>query len=175
MAGLIETLSDPRIIAAVIGACVVAGGWIVAPALSLRREAQLRKARVRDVLGALYAEIRVYTSSLKSRNLHSYGQEVRSRILSQPGYFPIIPTENNDSLFRAIIADIHILPFRVVDPVVLYYSQLIAINAIIGDLRDLPQEKLEKIGPERAAAMYDDYIRMKLTAIEMGDAAMRMI
>ena len=64
------------------------------------------------------------------------------------------------------------LPRDTVDPVVLYYSQLNAIVAMIADLRSID---LAKIGPERAASMYRDYIAMKVEAVEMGQTALLAI
>ena len=162
-------LSDARVVAALIGGAVVAGGWVVTHLLSARRDRAARAERVRDVQGALYAEIRVHVATLKSQNLPRYGAEIEALILKGDGFFPVIPTEHNDRLFSAIVEDIHVLPFRVVDPVVQYYNQLATIGAMIADLRKL---RLDRIDPSRAARMYRHYIEMKIEAIDLGEEAM---
>ena len=163
---------DPRVQQALIAGVFLAAGWLVNGRQNRRRDARLREERVRDVQRALFAEIRAYVAVLKRDNLAVYGETIARRILAEKDYFPIIPTERNDTIFRAIVADIHILPRAVVDPAALYYSQLAAISAMIDDLRVLDKGR---IGPERAVAMYRDYIAMKQEALELGEDAMLMM
>ncbi|SNT72559.1 hypothetical protein [Paracoccus seriniphilus] len=162
----------PQAQQAVIAGLFLAIGWWVVAYQNRRRDAKLRADRVRDVQRALFAEIRAYLAALRRDDVGAYGAQIRQRILSEPGYFPVIPTENNDAIFRAIAGEIHVLPRDTVDPIVLYYSQLNAISAMIADLRQLD---LAVIGPERAANMYRDYISMKLEALELGDQALAAI
>ena len=121
---------------------------------------------------ALFAEIRAYLAVLERDDVAVYGARIAARIVDEPGYFPVIPSERNDAIFNAIVGEIHVLPRDTVDPVVLYYSQLNAIVAMIADLRSID---LAKIGPERAASMYRDYIAMKVEAVEMGQTALLAI
>lgn len=166
------TLTDPRVVAAMIGGAVVAGGWVVTHILGAARDRAARAERVRDVQGALYAEIRVHVATLKGQNLPRYGAGIEALILKGGGYFPVIPTEHNDRVFAAIVDDIHVLPFRVVDPVVQYYNQLATIGAMIADLRKL---RLDRIEATRAARMYRHYIEMKIEAIDLGEEAMAFL
>ena len=46
-------------------------------------------------------------------------------------FFPVIPTEHNDALFRAIIGDIHVLPRDTVDPVVLSARIILDLQTIV--------------------------------------------
>lgn len=163
---------SPQAQQAIIAGLFVAIGWWVVAFQNRRRAAELRAERVRDVQRALFAEIRAYLAVLRRDDVAAYGARIMDRILNEPGYFPVIPTERNDAIFRAIVGEIHVLPRDTVDPVVLYYSQLNAIAAMIDDLRVLD---VAKIGPERAAGMYRDYISMKVEAIEMGDNALEAI
>lgn len=163
---------SPQAQQAIIAGLFVAIGWWVVAFQNRRRAADLRAERVRDVQRALFAEIRAYLAVLRRDDVATYGARIMERILTEPGYFPVIPTERNDAIFRAIVGEIHVLPRDTVDPVVLYYSQLNAIAAMIDDLRMLD---VAKIGPERAAGMYRDYISMKVEAIEMGDNALEAI
>jgi hypothetical protein len=63
------------------------------------------------------------------------------------------------------------LPIQVIDPVVLFFSQLETIRAFVEDLRSEEFARLEK---SRKIAMYRDYIRMwqlaSLQAIEAQQA-----
>ena len=162
------TLLAPQPLAATIAGGFLALGWVFTHWLTIRRDRAQRAERVRDVQGALYAEIRVYTDTLESQVLPLYGAQVQGQILQQPGFFPVIPTESNDRIFAAIVEEIHVLPFDVVGPVVRYYYQLSVIAAMVADLRALD---VERIGAERAARMYRHYIEMKIEAIELGNEA----
>ena len=171
MAPLDDILS-PQAQQAVIAGVFLAAGWWVVAWQNRRRDDRLRAERVRDVQRALFAEIRAYLAVLQRDDVAAYGARIAERIISEPGYFPVIPSEKNDAIFNAIVGEIHVLPRDTVDPVVLYYSQLNAIVAMIADLRTLD---LARIGPERAASMYRDYIAMKVEAMEMGRSALDAI
>lgn len=163
---------SPQAQQAVIAGVFLAAGWWVVAYQNRRRDANLRAERVRDVQRALFAEIRAYLAALQRDDVGAYGAQIMDRILTEPGYFPVIPTERNDAIFRAITAEIHVLPRDTVDPIVLYYSQLNAISAMIADLRELD---VARIGADRAASMYRDYISMKVEALELGGTALEAI
>lgn len=160
---------SPQAQQAVIAGLFLAVGWWVVHWQNRRRDAASRAERVRDVQRALFAEIRAYVSALRRQDLENYGAEIARRIETEPGYFPTIPTEANDAIFRAIIGEIHVLPRDTIDPLVLYYSQLNAIGAAISDLRALDPATVQ---PERAAALYRDYIAFKRDAAIMGEQAL---
>lgn len=168
----LDDLLSPQAQQAVIAGLFLAIGWWVVGWQNRRRDDRLRAERVRDVQRALFAEIRAYLAVLERDDVAVYGARIAARIVDEPGYFPVIPSERNDAIFNAIVGEIHMLPRDTVDPVVLYYSQLNAIVAMIADLRSID---LAKIGPERAASMYRDYIAMKVEAVEMGQTALLAI
>ncbi|WP_313137201.1 hypothetical protein [Paracoccus jeotgali] len=168
----LDHLLSPQAQSAVIAGSFLAAGWWVVAWQNRRRDRKNRAERVRDVQRALFAEIRAYLAVLERDDIANYGAAMAERIEMEEGFFPIIPTEHNDAIFRAIVSDIHVLPRDTVDPVVLYYSQLNAISAMIADLRALD---VERIGPVRAGAMYRDYISMKLGAAELGASAIKAI
>lgn len=163
---------SPQAQQAMIAGLFISAGWWVVAWQNRRRDANLRASRVRDVQRALFAEIRAYLAVLRRDDIGEYGAQIAQRIMDEPGYFPVIPSEHNDAIFRAIVSEIHILPRDTVDPIVLYYSQLNAISALIDDLRVLD---VARIGAERASSIYRDYISMKIEAIELGDHALEAI
>lgn len=160
------------LVTALVGGGVVAMGWIVTHRQAIRRDDRLRRERVRDVQGAIMAEIKANVAWFESMNLAEHGEAIVARILEGRGYFPVVPTQRNSMMFKAIVNDISILPFYVVAPVVAYYRQLAVIAAMIEDLRSLD---IARIGPDRAAAMYGDYIAMLGSAIEIGHLAMESL
>lgn len=163
---------DPQVQAAVLAGLFLAAGWVVNGREQRRAAQALRDERVRDVLRALYSEIRAYVSQLRDDDIGAYGATIRDRILAEPGFVPVIPTERNDTMFRVVVGEIQILPDATIHSVVLYYSQLVAIEAMIGDLRALDPAR---IAPPRVAAMYGDYLLMKIDAAQLGAAALRDI
>ncbi|MDO5606429.1 MAG: hypothetical protein Q4G25_14835, partial [Paracoccus sp. (in: a-proteobacteria)] len=127
----LDHILSPQAQQAVIAGLFVAIGWWVVAWQSRLRDAKMRAERVRDVQRALFAEIRAYLAVLERDQIAEYGGNIAARIEAEPGYFPVIPTEHNDAIFRAIVGEIHVLPRDTIDPVVLYYSQLNAIAAMI--------------------------------------------
>lgn len=166
------TLSDPRIVSAMIGAAVVALGWFISGFRERLRVRTQRGERVSDVQRALFAEVRAYIEVLKRDNLDAYEQAMIARMEADAKFIPLIPTEDNDTIFRSIVADIHVLPRSSIDPIVLYYSQLNAISAIISDLRS---KAYAELSVSRRIAMYRDYISLKREAIDLGDYALDML
>ena len=116
MAPLDDILS-PQAQQAVIAGVFLAAGWWVVAWQNRRRDDRLRAERVRDVQRALFAEIRAYLAVLHRDDVAAYGARIAERITSEPGYFPVIPSEKNDAIFNAIVGEIHVLPRDTVDPV----------------------------------------------------------
>jgi len=172
----IETI-DVRVRQAMIAGAVVAAGWVITFLLQEYRFYRERRERMNDVQKALYAEIRAYLEGqLKRDDLQVYGSEMvaRMRDAADEGvdYVPLIPTETNDMIFKAIVPEIHILPRISIDPVVVYYSQISAIHAIIHDLRS---EAYQALHVDRRIAMYQDYISLKQEAITLGEDALKVM
>lgn len=165
----LDHILSPQAQQAVIAGLFLSVGWWVVHWQGRARDATLRAERVRDVQRALFAEIRANVAALKRLDLADYGERIATRIETEPGFFPTIPTESNDAIFRAILGDIHVLPRDTIDPLVLYYSQLNVIGAAIADLRVLDPAR---VGPERAADLYRDYIDFRLEALKLGQLAM---
>ena len=167
---------DPRIWQALIAGFFVGLGWFVNGQLSRRSAKRLRQERLRDVQKALFAEISAYIEVLDGDQLESYGANIVRRIETGGDgtnkFVPFIPTERNDIVFRAIVADIHVLPRATIDPIVLYYSQLDAIAALIDDLRSTGYAALPAA---RRIAIYRDYISLKKEALDLGHAALEAI
>lgn len=165
-------LVDPRLSAALVAASVSVAVWLASAMRDWLSAGRQRKRAVFDVQRALYAEIRAYLAVLKRDDVAVYGARTAGRIRSEPGFFPIIPREDNAMVFAALLPQIHLLPRAAIDPVVLYYSQIKAINLLIDDLRDIDPAQTEA---GRAAAMYEDYIAMKVEALDLGEDALLMM
>ncbi len=169
-------LSDSRTIAALIGAVVVLAGWLFTSYRERRQREGLRAERIRDVQRALYAEIRAYVALLQRDELDTYREDMIEKMRGKDGkgrdFIPLIPHERNDTIFKAIVNEIHILPRSSIDPVALYYSQLAAISTMIDDLRSPEFKDMDR---GRRIQMYSDYIDMKKEALALGEEAMLMI
>jgi hypothetical protein len=87
-------------------------------------------------------------------------------------YTPFVPRESHTSLYTAIAKDISILPARVIDPLVLYYTQIGTISLFVEDLRS---DRYQSLDNDRQIKMYEDYIAMKVYARELAVDAMDAI
>lgn len=164
---------NQRVQQATIAALVVAVGWFAGFVLRELSQQLARAERLRDVHRALFAEIRHNLANLGSvGELQDYGMAMLARIRETDGFVPFIPRERNDSVFSSVVSDIHILPRVTIDPVVQYYSQLAALDALVEDMRGRTFAEME---PRRRAAVYADYINIKINLMEYGEEAMRVL
>jgi len=131
-----------------------------------------RQERVKDIQIALLAEIRAYVAVLKRDRLDEFEQGMVGRMLADDGFVPFIPREKNDTVFQAILADIHILPESSIDPVVVYYSQIVAIAEMAHDMRTKVFSGLEM---QRRIDVYRNFIAMKKEAVVLGLEAELML
>ncbi len=171
ISGWISTI-DPRMWQAVLAGLFVAVGWIVNGAQNRADAQRLRRERRDDVQRALVAEIKHYLEVLEGEDLNAAWEAMQPRIAS--GYVPFLPTEDNDMVFQSVLADIHILPKTVIDPVVKYYSQLKAIEAQIADSRlDAFVSGTDEDSIRRREISYFEYLQMKQRAKTYADRTLR--
>jgi hypothetical protein len=157
---------DARIWQAVVAGAFVAAGWVFNGTQIRRDAARLRAERLRDVHRALYAEIGSTLANLwGAANLADEAEKLVKRMRADPDFVPFIPREHGDHVYNAIVADIHILPRRTIDPVVAYYSQIKAVAALADDMRG---QAFRKMSQERRIAMYEDYVLMKEQLLQFG-------
>jgi hypothetical protein len=155
-AGWIES----AFIAAVISSLVTVAGWYISLRHERRREAERREERIWDYQTALLADIRSTSSQFAIVDLDQHLEEVTGHIESAPDdrpYTPFVPRAPGSLIWSSIAQEVHILPTEVIDPVVLFFSQLETIRNFVEDLRSEQFARLEK---PRKVAMYRDYIRM---------------
>jgi hypothetical protein len=156
------------VIAAVISSGVTALGWIVSHRREGRAEARRRLERSVDVQKALRAEVANYVAQLEEVDLADHLERVLAAMRDDPGFVPFVPRESFDTVFRALITDIHLLPGGAVEPVVRYYAHLIGLAAFADDLRS---PEFRSLTPERRSAMFSHFIGMKVTALDYARGA----
>lgn len=156
-----------------LAAVVVASGWFAGFFL---REIGIdldRAERLRDMHRALYAEIQHNLENLGTvEDLQKHGSQMLALIHRDPEFVPFIPRERNDTVFQAIVEELHILPRTSIDPVVRYYSQLAAMDALVDDMRG---DTFKDMAEGRRAAIYQDYIGIRMRLIDYGTEATRAI
>ncbi|MEO9827369.1 MAG: hypothetical protein ABJF50_23435 [Paracoccaceae bacterium] len=168
-----DVILESRVVQAVLAGGFLALGWVFNGRQNRREAARLRAEKLRDFHRAIYAEIASYMENLgSSEALEAYRMDIVAKMEADESYVPLIPRENNDTIFSALIAEISILPRVTIDPIVIYYNQITAIEELIQDLRG---ERFADLSVERRVRMYQDYIGLKLQAFEDGHYALRMI
>jgi len=164
---------DARIWQAVIAGGFLAFGWIFNGWQDRRQARKLREEQLRDAHRAIFAEIATNLSNLwDTDSLRDYGTQMVARMEEDSDFVPFIPRERNDRLFEAIQTRIHILPRVTIDPIVMYYAQLDAVAALVGDMRGAAFKTLPQ---ERRIVMYLDYIEMRVQTLSYGRAANYLI
>lgn len=165
----------PAIVAALISGIVTIGSWVVGSARERRLQAALREERVRDVQTALLADVRSYRHRYFAVDLDALRKDVVDRIAAAPAeapFTPFVPRDHGSLLWASIAREVHILPTEVIDPVVLFFSQLETISALIDDLRS---DRYWSLGQSRRAAMYTDYIELRRFSVQLAHDAERAL
>ena len=164
---------DPRVWQAVVAGAFLAAGWIFNGWQNRRAASRLRAEKLRDYHRAIYAEIGANLANLwDTAELEGYRDQLVERMREDPSFVPFIPIERHDTVFDALIADIHILPRQTIDPIVIYYAQLKSVAALAADMRADAYARME---PARRILMYQDYIAMKVQLLAFGRYANALI
>lgn len=174
LAALLDEKVFAALLAAAISAFAAVGLWVFNKRWERERADALRREKVTDLMQALLAEIEAYVHALSSDDLDAHLVMMTHQMeASQDGSFvPVVPRESHDTVYRAFLAEIHVLPGSVVTPAVRYYNQVTAISNFAADMSE---ERFEKISGHRMAAMYRHFIIMKKIAREMGEDARRAL
>jgi hypothetical protein len=151
------------VIAALISSLVTALGWIVSHNRESAAERRRRRDKIIDMQKALRAEIATYADQLRETDLPSHLAVMVSAMEADPAYVPLVPRESHDTVFHALVADIHMLPSGAVEPVVRFYTLLIGVASMAEDLRGA---SFRKLPVERRVRMYRHFIEMKVRAAE---------
>lgn len=163
------------ILAAPLSAAVALTLWFLNKAVERRQEEARRREKTDDLMRALLSEIEAYVYLLSINDLDGHlammTHQMQASTAEHP-FVPVVPREAHDSVYRAFLGEIHILPGAVVNPVVRYYNQ---VNAIANFAADMSTDRFAGISGDRMAAMYRHFIDMKQIALQMGERARRRL
>lgn len=166
---------NERIIAALIGAIVVALGWMFNQRRELSLSRRRRREKVVDIQKAIRAEIKALVEAPQNQDLPGSLERGMLRFdeetLEDP-YLPFIPHEKHDTVYQAHIGEIHLLPTETVEPVILYYNQTVAIGMMAHDLRT---DMFAQLDMPRRKKMLRRYMEMKIEAMRMGRIAIEAL
>jgi hypothetical protein len=143
-------------------------GWYVSDGRERRAEARRRIDKIVDLQKALRAEVRSHLMQIEELDLAAEFAAMAGRMDADPSFVPFVPRETHDAVYRAVIAEIHLLPTEAVEPVVLYYSHVAAMAAFVEDLRS---PAFAALHPFRRRLMYEDWIGLKRRAVDRARAA----
>ena len=155
-----EAWIGSAVVAVVISSLVTILGWYATHRSERMLEVARRQERIQDIQTALLADIRSTSYRFEVVDSDRHLEEVVSLIESAPDdrpYTPFVPREPGSLLWPSIVQEVHILPNEVIDPVILFFSQLETIRNFVEDMRS---DRFVMLEPARKAAMYRDYVRM---------------
>ena len=169
-------LLDEKVLGALLAAAVSAlaavGLWATNKRWERQRADALRREKVADLMQALLAEIEAYVHLLALNDLEAHlqmmTQQMKDTDTASERFIPVVPREAHDTVYRAFLPEIHLLPGPVVSPMVRYYNQLTAIANLA---EDMSTDRFARISGDRMAAMYRHFIVMKQIAQQMGEDA----
>lgn len=166
----LDDVLSPQLQQAVVTGLFLAIGWIVVAGQTRRRDAALRRAREADLQRALLAEIRAHVFALEQQTPSASDAAMLIARIRSGDFVPTLPQHANDRIFAAVVADIHILPAPVIDPIVLYYRLLSIMAALATDLR-----RIARRDGARAAQMMADYLSLMEETRDSGIQAIRVL
>lgn len=155
----------------VVGAAI---GWFVNDWLKRRASARLLIEKKTDFQRALRAEIRAFSDSPGMTvagldgAIRKAGEQVRDHEDGEK-FIPFIPRRKSNVVFEAILPEIHILPEKVVYPVVVYYAQIRLIENITEDLRT---PEYAAMSAERRCQLLVDYLKLVKYALVLARKAL---
>jgi len=167
----VEGWIESAVIAVVISSLVTVAGWYATHRSERVLEAARRRERVQDIQTALLADIRSTTNRFQVADPDQHLERVVAlfRSASPDGsYTPFVPREPGSLLWSSIAAEVHILPTDVIEPVVLFFSQLETIRFFVDDLRS---ERYAELEQARKIAMFEDYVKMSKYLVHLGREA----
>ena len=152
-----EAWVGPAIVAAFISGLVSLIVVQLNFAQSRKADRSRRAEKVRDFQVALRAEIRSELRNLSQHDVETQLADVRRMYESDATYSVTVPRPVQQAVFESLVAEIHVLPEAVIDPVVLYSRQRNVIAALVTDMREPTFRQLSK---DQQLKMYEDYLSM---------------
>ena len=155
-------------------ALVAAIGWVVNDWLKRRGTVKQSIAKKVDFQRALRAEIKAFSDGQRmSPESLDASMEEAQRHFADPAqsetYVPFIPRRKNDAVFEAILPEIHVLPEKVIYPVVVYYAQIRLIDNVTADMRT---EEYANLPAERRCHLLVDYLKLLKYALVLARKAL---
>ena len=166
-----ETLVQSAVVAVIISSVVTIAGWYATHQSERKLEAARRRERIQDIQTALLADIRSTSNRFQIVDPDLHLERVATLIRSAPGdggFTPFVPREPGSLLWSSVAAEVHILPTDVIEPVVLFFSQLETIRYFVDDLRS---DRYVQLEPARKIAMFQDYVRMSKYLVQLAKDA----
>jgi hypothetical protein len=167
-----EAWIGSAVVAVVISSLVTIAGWYATHRSERMLEAARRQERIQDIQTALLADIRSTNHRFQEVDLDTHLEQVTALIEKSDGFTPFVPGEPGSLLWTSIVPEVHILPNEVIDPVVLFFSQLESIRQFVEDLRS---ERFEHLESSRKVLMFQDYVRMMKYLVQLGNDAERTL
>lgn len=161
---------SPQLQQALVAGVFLAIGWQVGAWQNRRRDDRLRAKRETDLQRALLAEIRAHVVGLEQQTPSPEDARDLIRRVATGDLLPTLPQHSNDRIYAAVIAEIHILPASVIDPIVIYYRLLSIMEALAADLR-----RIARRDTKRAAQMMADYLSLMEETCDTGLYVVRVL
>ena len=137
-----------------------------------KRVEERRRAKALDIEKALRAEIAAHLHQLRQFDLEEDRRHTCALIQTggdgENRSVPMPPRQRHDTIFQAMVADIHLLSTHTVRPVTLHYNQIVMIAEMAETIRSAACADLKVA---RREAIYSDLVSMRVTAPAMGEQA----
>lgn len=167
--------ADGRMLQALIAGIVIATGWLTTSIFAELEQKRARSEQLRDYHKAIYAEIRTTLDALfLEGQADGFARALVDRMRGDPEFIPFIPLEKHDRLFTALVEKIDVLPRQTIDSITAYYSLITSMTSLAQDMRS-PTFASQTMSQERRIAVYEDYVSLRVRALSMGEATLKVI
>lgn len=166
---------DDRLWAAIVAGLVITAGWLTSAIFGELGKSRDKAEKLRDYHKALYAEIgNTLNSFYANGHAEEEFQTVVQNMEKDDNFVPIIPKENHDFVYNALIEHIEVLPRVTIDAIVAYYSLIKSLAAQAEDMRGKRFQGID-LDQNRRIAMYKDYFETRKNAFKFGQHALALI
>lgn len=150
------------------GACIIVAALITSRAITKLDRLSHKKV----ILNSLEAEILEYTRHSSGFVVEDLLLDFSQKLHQNKAYVTILPSELNNSIYKSLNQNLHVLPPDIAPSIVRFYNALHSVEGIINVIN---HPTFKDMAAAEKMEVYYHYINLKSTAQDMAIEALEKI